>query len=155
SSTPAAKHDMTRALASASALPAAAEPLRLEFAARMARLAPFEPQPHLAGAGSGGGDSLALLPLPDRSARAPRGRITALTVDHGLRPEAAAEARQVASWCAARGIDHVVLRGHEPLRAHGIQAAARALRYALLEDWCRENFVLHLTLAHQCEDQAE
>lgn len=126
-----------------------------DFAATMAHLAPFEAQPHLAVAVSGGGDSMALTLLAHDWARARGGRITALTVDHGLRAEAAAEAAQVASWCAARGIDHVTLRWNAPKPRSGIQAAARLARYALLEAWCREHAVLHLLLAHQRDDQAE
>jgi tRNA(Ile)-lysidine synthase len=126
-----------------------------DFAASMAAFAPFEPQPHLAVAVSGGGDSMALLLLAQDWAAACGGRVTALTVDHGLRPEAAAEAAQVAAWCAARGIAHVVLTRRGTAPAAGIQAFARAARYALLEDWCRAHFVLHLLLAHQGEDQAE
>ncbi|HLI22014.1 MAG TPA: tRNA lysidine(34) synthetase TilS [Stellaceae bacterium] len=125
------------------------------FAASMARLAPFEMQPHLAVAVSGGGDSMALMLLADEWARARGGRITALTVDHGLRADAAAEAAQVAAWCAMRGIDHVVLRWTGAKPDSGLQAAARNARYALLESWCRDHAVLHLLLAHQREDQAE
>jgi tRNA(Ile)-lysidine synthase len=127
----------------------------LDFAALMAPLAPFEPRPHLAVAVSGGSDSMALMLLAHDWATARGGRITALTVDHGLRPEAAAEAVQVATWCAARGIDHVVLTRRGPAPSGGIQAFARAARYALLENWCRDHFVLHLLLAHQSGDQAE
>jgi tRNA(Ile)-lysidine synthase len=122
----------------------------------MAPLAPFEAQPHVAVAVSGGSDSMALTLLAHDWARARGGRITALTVDHGLRAESAAEAAQVTAWCAARGIDHVILtRSSGAAPAKGIQAFARAARYALLEDWCRAHFVLHLLLAHQSEDQAE
>ena len=126
-----------------------------DFAALMAAYAPFEPQPHLAVAVSGGGDSMALALLAHDWAAARGGRITALTVDHGLRPEAAAEAAQVAAWCAARGIDHAILTRSGASPVSGIQAFARAARYALLENWCRDHFVLHLLLAHQREDQAE
>jgi tRNA(Ile)-lysidine synthase len=126
-----------------------------DFAALMAPFAPFEPQPYVAVAVSGGGDSMALALLAHEWAAARGGRITALTVDHGLRPEAAAEATQVAGWCAARGIAHVVLTRRGAAPVSGIQAFARAARYALLEDWCRDHFVLHLLLAHQREDQAE
>lgn len=131
-------------------------PDNLDFAALMAAFAPFERQPHLAVAVSGGGDSMALALLAQDWAQRRGGKITALTVDHGLRPEAAAEAAQVARWCAARGIDHEILRcvGLGAVRS-GIQAAARAARYALLEAWCREHGVLHLLVAHQREDQAE
>ena len=126
-----------------------------DFAALMAPFAPFEPQPHLAVAVSGGGDSMALVLLAHDWAAGCGGRVTALTVDHGLRPEAAVEAAQVAAWCAARGIDHVILTRSGTAPASGIQAFARAARYDLLENWCRAHFVLHLLLAHQREDQAE
>jgi len=127
----------------------------LDFAALMAPLAPFEPRPHLAVAVSGGGDSMALALLAHDWATERGGRITALTVDHALRPEAAAEAAQVAAWCRGRGIAHVILTRSGTAPANGIQAFARAARYALLEDWCRDHVVLHLLLAHQSEDQAE
>lgn len=126
-----------------------------EFARLIAAFAPFEPQPHLAVAVSGGSDSMALALLVADWARARGGRLTALTVDHGLRPEAATEAVQVASWCAARGIAHEILRWHGAAPTSGIQAAARAARYRLLEEWCRCHGVLHLLVAHQREDQAE
>ncbi len=127
----------------------------LRFAEAMARLAPFEARPHLAIAVSGGSDSMALALLAADWARSRGGKATAVTVDHGLRAEAAGEAAQVAAWCAARAIDHAILRRTGPPLRSGIQAAARAARYALLEAWCREQRVLHLLLAHQRDDQAE
>ena len=126
-----------------------------EFAALLLPFAPFEPAPHLAIAVSGGADSLALALLADRWVRARGGRVTALTVDHGLRVEAAAEAAQVARWLAERGIAPVTLAGAAPLPRRDIQAQARALRYRLLEGWCAEAGVLHLLIAHHQEDQAE
>jgi tRNA(Ile)-lysidine synthase len=131
------------------------EKVALDFAALMAPLAPFEPQPHLAVAVSGGGDSMALVLLAHDWATERGGRVTALTVDHALRPEAAAEAAQVAAWCQERGIAHAILTRSGAAPVHGVQAFARAARYALLDDWCRDHFVLHLLLAHQSEDQAE
>ena len=148
------------------ATPAAAEPsppaavrghaLDAEtFARHIDRLGPFEPQTELAVAVSGGRDSMALTLLADDWARRRGGGVVALTVDHGLRPESAAEARQVGRWLKARGIAHRILvwRGDKP--ASGLQAAARAARYRLLTDWCRRHGVLHLALAHQRDDQAE
>jgi tRNA(Ile)-lysidine synthase len=126
-----------------------------EFAALITAFAPFEAQPHLAVAVSGGSDSMALALLAADWARARGGRVTALTVDHGLRAEAAAEASQVGSWCAARGIAHEIVRWPGPAPRTGIQAAARAARYRLLEEWCGAHGVLHLLVAHQREDQAE
>jgi tRNA(Ile)-lysidine synthase len=59
---------------------------------------------------SGGSDSLALLHILDdwREEGGPALRVA--TVDHGLRPEAGAEAAQVARICAGLGIGHDSLR---------------------------------------------
>ncbi len=135
--------------------PGNAAPLRAaEFARLMAPAGPFEPAPHLAVAVSGGSDSLALCLLADGWARRRKGRVTALTVEHGLRAESAAEARQVGRWLKAHGISHRILpwRGDKP--ASGVQAAAREARRARLAAWCAGHHVLHLLTGHQMEDQA-
>jgi tRNA(Ile)-lysidine synthase len=124
------------------------------FAGLMAAVGPFEAAPRIAVAVSGGGDSMALGLLADRWARKSAGNITALTVDHGLRPDSAAEAARVGHWLAARRIGHVVLRWDGPRPAAGIQEAAREARYRLMTAWCRDAGVLHLLLAHNLEDQA-
>lgn len=122
----------------------------------MRPLGPFVPSPHLAVAVSGGADSLALALLADGWARRKGGRVTALTVDHGLRPEAASEARQVARWLRAEGIAHRTLRWAPPRGARAnIQAKAREARYSLLTGWCRDHSVADLLVAHHQEDQAE
>jgi tRNA(Ile)-lysidine synthase len=121
----------------------------------MMRLGPYEAQPFLAVAVSGGADSMALCLLADRWARAHGGRVAALTVDHGLRAAAADEARRVASWMAARGIEHHTLVWRPPNRPPNLQASAREARHRLLEEWCRNAGCLHLLLAHHREDQAE
>jgi tRNA(Ile)-lysidine synthase len=145
--------------ASASA-PAAPEPPPrplgdAAFAALIEPLGPFERPPELAVAVSGGPDSLALCLLARRWAEAHGGRVVALTVDHRLRPDSAAEAAAVASWLATLGICHHVLVWEGGKPTSGIQAAAREARYRLLGDWCRRADVLHLLLGHQREDQAE
>jgi tRNA(Ile)-lysidine synthase len=121
----------------------------------MAPLGPFEARPRLAVAVSGGPDSLALALLARNWAAARDGTAMALTVDHRLRPGSAAEARQVAAWLGAAGIEHHILVRRGPPPAGDRQAAARAARYALLAGWCGRRGVLHLLLAHQQEDQAE
>ncbi|MEA1650409.1 tRNA lysidine(34) synthetase TilS [Nitrospirillum sp. BR 11164] len=125
------------------------------FARLLAPLGPFESAPALAIGVSGGRDSLALTLLADRWARARGGRVEALTVDHALRPESAAEAAQVGRWLAARGISHTILTWAGPKPATGLQAAARQARYDLLAAACRARGILHLCLAHHREDQAE
>jgi tRNA(Ile)-lysidine synthase len=123
----------------------------------MAALGPFEDRPTIAAAVSGGADSMALILLLERWARARGGSAIALTVDHRLRPEAAAEARQVAAWLTARGIAQRSLtwehHGSGPRSA--LQAKARRERYRLLTGWCRRRGILHLALAHHAGDQAE
>jgi len=126
-----------------------------DFARCMAHLGPFEASPHVALGISGGADSMALALLADRWARARGGRVTALTVDHGLRPESAGEAQQVAGWLAGRGIDHHILNWCGKKPAAGVQAAARTARYRLMAKACREAGILHLVTAHHLEDQAE
>ena len=126
-----------------------------EFAEAMVPLGPFEPKPHLAVAFSGGADSTALVLLAKRWATRRGGAITALTVDHGLRRESAAEARLSQERIKALGIEGAVLRWRDSKPRTGIQNAARDARYGLMLDWCRRKGVLHLLLAHHQEDQAE
>ncbi len=131
-------------------------PLSLEdFDAAMAAVGPFEACPHLAVAVSGGADSMALCLLANRWAGARGGCVTALTVDHGLRSGARAEAMQVRRWLNERGIEHGLLcwMGEKP--STGIQEAARVARYGLMSQWCRDAGVLHLLLGHHQQDQAE
>ncbi|MCC6467608.1 MAG: tRNA lysidine(34) synthetase TilS [Alphaproteobacteria bacterium] len=125
------------------------------FAGLMQPFAPFEPKPVLAVAVSGGPDSLCLCLLAHDWARARGGRVEALTVDHKLRPESTAEARQVGRWLKRRGIAHRILAWRDPKPATGIAAAARAARYRLIVDWAAARGVLHLLLAHHRDDQAE
>lgn len=121
----------------------------------MERIGWFEPMPRLAVAVSGGADSLALCLLAQEWARARGGEVLGLTVDHGLRPEAAAEAEAVGLRLAGQGIRHAVLRWEGPKPSTGVQEAARAARYRLLLDHCRREGVLHLLLGHHRDDQAE
>lgn len=142
------------------ALPRSSEAMALavshsEFDALMQTCAPFERAPHLAVATSGGPDSMALLLLAQRWVKARGGHLAALTVDHGLRPESAQEARQVALWCAGLGIEHRTLRWQPGHLSSGIQSQAREARYRLLSEWCRDQQILHLLAAHQMDDQAE
>lgn len=110
---------------------------------------------HIAVACSGGADSLCLALLAAAWA-APRGiALSALIVDHGLRQDSAAEARQVAAWLRQAGIAAHILRWRGAKPKADIQAAAREARYRLLGDWCQARGVRHLLIAHHREDQAE
>jgi tRNA(Ile)-lysidine synthase len=126
-----------------------------EFADLMQAAGPFPDRPQLAVGLSGGPDSMVLAECAQAWAAARAGTLTALTVDHGLRPESASEARMVASWCADRHIAHEILvwQGDKPEK--GIQAAARDARYGLLADGCRRNGCTELLVGHTENDQAE
>ncbi|MGL1409563.1 ATP-binding protein, partial [Vibrio parahaemolyticus] len=82
------------------------------------------PGSRLAVAVSGGADSLALAFVAADWARASDHSLTALTVDHGLRPGSAAEAATVGRWLGAASIPHETLRWEEPKPAANRQAAA-------------------------------
>ena len=81
------------------------------------------------------------------------GRVEAATVDHGLRPESADEARQVARICAALGVPHAVLA--VAVEAGNLQSEARAARYAALAGWLDRRGLAALATAHHADDQAE
>ncbi|RYE35605.1 MAG: tRNA lysidine(34) synthetase TilS [Hyphomicrobiales bacterium] len=105
---------------------------------------------------SGGPDSVALLALLATWAQAPgRPSLQAATVDHGLRPESAAEVAAVASLCATLGVGHASLCWEGSKPASGVQAGARRARYALLANEARRIGGAVLVTAHTLDDQAE
>jgi tRNA(Ile)-lysidine synthase len=126
-----------------------------EFALSISSLGPFELVPHVAVACSGGPDSLALTLLADAWARDAGGRVTALIVDHAMRPESAAEAESVRDRLTKAGVEAVILTRRGPTFRSDRQAAARQARYALMTEWCRRAGILHLLLGHHRGDQAE
>jgi tRNA(Ile)-lysidine synthase len=119
------------------------------FRADLRRLVPEDQA--LALAVSGGPDSLALLLL---AAAAFPGRAEAATVDHGLRPEAAAEAAMVARICASLEVPHRILAVTLKPGA-SVQARAREARYAALAGWMAQAGLGILLTGHHADDRAE
>ena len=144
-------------MASNSIAPARSQPALLseDFCNALSALGPFEPQPHLAIAVSGGSDSMALLLLAQHWVQQSGGTLTALTVDHRLREVSTHEAQRVAQWCEARGIAQHILTPAHTHAGNNLQAAARAWRYQALTDWCKAQHVLHLLVAHHQGDLIE
>ena len=131
-------------------------PYKLKPATLLHRLQPYGAEAHLALAVSGGGDSMGLLALAAQAQtydHAPR--FSVLSVDHKLRPEAAAEVAQVAQICRDLGLAHVILSADKSLPEHDIQQQARQLRYRLMAGWCAEHGAQAVVLAHHRDDQAE
>lgn len=100
---------------------------------------------------SGGSDSLALLLLANATLGT---QISAATVDHGLRSEAASEAIFAGSVCADIGVSHHILKPDRPISGN-LQSSARTARYALLEDWADRENIAWIATAHHADDQAE
>jgi tRNA(Ile)-lysidine synthase len=117
----------------------------------------LEDLPGLVLAVSGGPDSTALLVLAARWAKQLKRppKLIALTVDHGLRPEAAREAAAVKKLAGQLDLPHRTLRwrGKKPL--NGLQEAARNARYELLAQAARREGIAHIATAHTLDDQAE
>jgi tRNA(Ile)-lysidine synthase len=106
---------------------------------------------------SGGPDSMALMWLATRWRKAlARGPdLLAVTVDHGLRPEAAREAHEVKRLARQLGMPHRTLRWSGEKPGSGLPAAARAARYRLLARVARQSGASHILTAHTRDDQAE
>ncbi len=106
---------------------------------------------------SGGPDSTALLVLAARwrHARKHGPKLIAVTVDHGLRPEAASEARAVAKLATSLGVAHRILRWTGEKPKAGLQEAARDARYRLLARAAQRAGAAHVLTAHTLDDQAE
>lgn len=136
------------------AVPPPAAPLtRVEFDAAMRQLGWSGDK--LALAVSGGPDSMALALCATPWAAQAGVQLVALTLDHTMRPESAAEATQVGRWLQHYGIEHHILRWEHPPLTRAVQQQAREARYAMLAQSCRLRGIRALALGHQLEDQAE
>lgn len=122
----------------------------------------LEGLPGLILAVSGGPDSTALLLVAARWAenlktrhkqRAPK--LLAVTIDHGLRPQAAAEALAVKRLARRLGVPHRTLRWRGKKPATGLPEAARYARYGLLAQAAARAGYGHILTAHTLDDQAE
>lgn len=113
--------------------------------------------PALVLAVSGGPDSTALMWLAARWAKARKRApvLTAITIDHGLRPESRREAADVARLARKLGLAHRTLRWTGKKPKTGLPQAARHARYRLLGDAARKVGAAQVLTAHTLDDQAE
>jgi tRNA(Ile)-lysidine synthase len=113
--------------------------------------------PALVLAVSGGPDSTALMMLAARwrAARKQGPKLIAVTVDHGLRKEAEAEAAAVGRLARKLKITHRTLRWTGAKPKTGLQKAARQARYRLLAQAARAAGAGAVLTAHTLDDQAE
>jgi tRNA(Ile)-lysidine synthase len=104
---------------------------------------------------SGGPDSTALLWVAARWRKKSKTKLTAVTVDHGLRKEAKREAAAVAKLAKKLGVPHRIVKWTGAKPKSGIQQAARKARYALLVAAAKKAGASHIVTAHTLDDQAE
>src|SRR6201990_2250462 len=119
--------------------------------------APWKGATALVLAVSGGPDSVALMWLAARWRRSlARGpRLVAVTVDHGLRAEAAREALAVQRLGRTLDLPHLTVRGTGDKPKTGLPAAARAARSRLLAQAAQASGATHILTAHTRDDPAE
>ncbi|EAQ23635.1 tRNA lysidine(34) synthetase TilS [Roseovarius sp. 217] len=113
------------------------------------------PPPRLGVAVSGGSDSLALLHLLHDWQRAGGPALAAVTVDHGLRPEAGAEAAEVAHICARLNVPHHTLHWQGCGGSGNLPDRARRARYTLMSDWAAAQGLTDIAIGHTQDDLAE
>lgn len=115
--------------------------------------APLAGRPGLVLAVSGGPDSTALMLLAARWSAGPP--LLVVTVDHGLRPESAEEARLAAANAERLGLACRIMRPDALPLAGNRQAAARDARYRCLAAAARDAGYDTVVTAHHQDDQAE
>ncbi len=81
--------------------------------------------------------------------------MVAVTVDHGLRPEAAAEAQRVGEIAGRLGARHVVKRWTGEKPKSGLMEAAREARHHLISEAALEVGTDLVLVGHTLDDQAE
>lgn len=104
---------------------------------------------------SGGSDSLALLLLARQWAAEGGPELHAVTVDHGLREAAGAEAASVARICNDLNIAHDTLLWRGWDGAGNVSAEARRARYGLIADWAEAESITDVAVGHTLNDTAE
>lgn len=119
-------------------------------------LGDLEPGARVLVACSGGADSLALASATVFEGRHQGWYVVGVTVDHGLQEGSATRADRVVGQLATLGVDETVsARVDVDAPGLGPEAAARAARYALLDE-VRERFDAEVVLlGHTRDDQAE
>lgn len=104
---------------------------------------------------SGGSDSLALLVLLHGMGATDGPELHAVTVDHGLRKESAAEAKEVARICAGLDVAHDTLNWTGWDGQGNLPDQARRARYRLMAGWAEEHDIKDIVIGHTANDQAE
>ncbi len=112
---------------------------------------------HILVAISGGSDSTGLLLALHEvsSGYGDQVRLSAVTVDHALRPESAEEAKKVGTLCTGLGIFHALRRWDDQKPASGLSEASRLARYRLIAEVADTIGAYVIVTGHTQDDQRE
>jgi len=103
---------------------------------------------------SGGPDSMALVALSNSAMYEKNYKFLFVLVDHGIRKNSHTEALQVKKLLKKNNIDLKILKNKKKIYKN-IQKKARDIRYDLLAQYCKNNKVKSLLVAHHKDDQVE
>ena len=115
----------------------------------------FEKNPNVAVAVSGGPDSAALIFLINEWINLVKGKVISLTINHNLRKESSKESKIVSNFLKEKKINTKILNVKKNKIFKKSMKEARINRYNLLTNYCRDNNILHLFVAHHKDDQIE
>lgn len=104
---------------------------------------------------SGGADSMCLTFLLNKFCRKNNISLIAITIDHKLRENSTLEAYKISKYLKTYEINHTTLTWHHDEIKSNIQNKARNARYKMICDYCKENNIENLFVAHTLDDQAE
>ena len=115
----------------------------------------FEKNPNVAVAVSGGPDSAALIYLINEWINLVKGNVIPLIINHNLREESSKESKIVSNFLKEKNINSKILKVKKNKIFKKTMKEARINRYNLLTNFCRNNSILYLFVAHHKDDQIE
>jgi len=115
----------------------------------------FEKNPNVAVAVSGGPDSAALIYLINEWINFVKGNVIPLIINHNLREESSKESKIVSNFLKEKKINYKILKVKKNKIFKKTMKEARINRYNLLTNYCRNNSILYLFVAHHKDDQIE
>jgi len=126
-----------------------------EFIKTIEKKYTFEKNPSIAVAVSGGPDSMSLLFLLYAFTKYKKGNLIALIVDHNIRHNSKEEANYISGYLNKHKINSQILFVEKNKVKKKNMNEARKNRYNLLTDFCIQNKILHLFMAHHKDDNLE
>ena len=126
-----------------------------EFIKAIEKKYTFERNPSVAVAVSGGPDSMSLLFLMRAFIKYKKGNLIALVVDHRIRRNSKEESKSISNYLNENKINYNILSVDKNNVKKKSMNEARKNRYNLLTNFCVQNKILHLFIAHHKDDNLE